>query len=185
MKFAQDLKAGNVVVMDGAPLVIQKAEYNKSGRNSSVMKFKFRNLLTSSNSEGIYKSDEKFNDIVLETKEVSYSYADGDMYVFMDAEYNQYELSKDDIEGVLKYLEEQMACEVTFYEGKPISVLAPTKVVREIVYTEPAVRGDTSGKVMKPGRLPSGHEIPVPAFVEIGDKIEIDTRTDEYVSRVK
>ena len=78
-----------------------------------------------------------------------------------------------------------MPCEVTFYEGKPISVTAPTKIVREVVYTEPAVRGDTSGKVMKPAKLPSGYEIAVPAFVEIGEKIEIDTRTDEYVSRVK
>lgn len=185
MKFAQELKAGNVVVMDGSPMVVQKAEYNKSGRNAAVVKFKFRNLLTGTNAEGVYKTDEKFEDIVLEAKEVSYSYADGDMYVFMDAEYNQYELSKDDIESVLKYLEEQMPCEVTFYDGKPISVTAPVKIVREVVYTEPAVRGDTSGKVMKPARLPSGHEIPVPAFVEIGDKIEIDTRTDEYVGRVK
>lgn len=185
MKFAQDLKAGNVVVMDGAPLVIQKAEYNKSGRNAAVMKFKFRNVLTGTNSEGIYKTDEKFEDIVLETKEVTYSYADGDMYVFMDSEYNQYELSSSDIEGILKYLEEQMPCEVTFFEGKPISVVAPTKIVREVVYTEPAVRGDTSGKVMKPAKLPSGYEISVPAFVGIGEKIEIDTRTDEYVSRVK
>ena len=87
MKFAQDLKAGNVVVMDGNPQVIQKAEYNKSGRNAAVMKFKFRNLLTGSNSEGIYRTDEKFEDIILDTKEVTYSYADGDMYVFMDAEY--------------------------------------------------------------------------------------------------
>lgn len=185
MKFAQDLKAGNVVVMDGSPMVIQKAEYNKSGRNAAVMKFKFRNLLTGTNSEGVYKTDEKFEDIIMEAKEVNFSYEDGDMYVFMDAEYNQYELSKDDIENVLKYLEEQMPCEVTFYNGKPISVVPPVKIVREVVYTEPAVRGDTSGKVMKPGRLPSGFELPVPAFVEIGDKIEIDTRTDEYVSRVK
>ncbi len=185
MKIAQDLRAGNVVLLDGEPVVIQKAEYNKSGRNAAVMKFKFRKLLSGGNSEGVYKSDEKFEDIILETKEVNYSYEAGDMYVFMDAEYNQYELSKDDIEGVLKYLEEQMPCEVTFYEGKPISITPPVKIVREVIYTEPAVRGDTSGKVMKPGRLPTGHEIPVPAFVEIGDKIEIDTRTDEYVSRVK
>ncbi|MCB1557889.1 MAG: elongation factor P [Alphaproteobacteria bacterium] len=185
MKVAQELRTGNVVLVENAPMVIQKAEYNKSGRNAAVMKFKFRNLLTGTNSEAVYKTDEKFEDIILETKEVSYSYEAGDMYVFMDEEYNQYELSKDDIEGLLKYLEEQMPCEVTFYEGKPISVTPPVKIVREVVYTEPAVRGDTSGKVMKPGRLPSGYELQVPAFVEIGDKIEIDTRTDEYVSRVK
>ena len=185
MKFAQDLKAGNVVVMDGNPQVIQKAEYNKSGRNAAVMKFKFRNLLTGSNSEGIYRTDEKFEDIILDTKEVTYSYADGDMYVFMDAEYNQYELSKDDIENVLKYLEEQMPCEVTFYNGKPISVVPPVKIVREVTYTEPAVRGDTSGKVMKTAKLANGTELQVAAFIETGEKIEIDTRTGEFRSRAK
>ena len=174
MKFAQDLRTGNVVMVDNSPMVIQKAEYNKSGRNAAVMKFKFRNLLTGTNAEAVYKTDEKFEDIVLDTKEVTYSYESGDMYVFMDEEYNQYELSKEDIEGLLKYLEEQMPCEVTFYNGKPISVTPPVKIVREVVYTEPAVRGDTSGKVMKPARLPSGYEIPVPAFVEMGEKHGID-----------
>jgi elongation factor P len=103
----------------------------------------------------------------------------------MDQEFNQYEISKDFMEGALKYLEEQMTCEIVFYEGKPLSIELPTKLVREVVYTEPAVKGDTSGKVMKPARLATGHEIFVPAFIEIGEKIEIDTRTDEYVSRAK
>ena len=78
-----------------------------------------------------------------------------------------------------------MPCEVVFYNGKAISVELPTMLVREVVYTEPAVKGDTSGKVMKPARLATGFELPVPAFVEIGDKIEIDTRTNEYRARVK
>ena len=86
----------------------------------------------------------------------------------------------------LNYLEDGMPCEVVFYEGKAISVELPTMLVREVEYTEPAVRGDTSGKVMKPARIkPTGFELPVPAFVETGDKIEIDTRTGEYRSRIK
>jgi elongation factor P len=85
----------------------------------------------------------------------------------------------------LKYLEDGMPCEVVFYDGKAISVDLPNSVVREVIYTEPAVKGDTSGKVMKPAKLSTGFELPVPAFVEIGDKIEIDTRTDEYRARVK
>jgi elongation factor P len=85
----------------------------------------------------------------------------------------------------LKYLEDGLACEVVFYDGKAISVELPNSVVREVIYTEPAVKGDTSGKVMKPARLATGFELPVPAFVAIGDKIEIDTRTDEYKSRAK
>ena len=86
----------------------------------------------------------------------------------------------------LNYVEEGMQCEVTFYEGRAISVEMPTTLVREVEYTEPAVKGDTSGKVMKPARIkPTGFVLPVPAFVEIGDRIEIDTRTGEYRARVK
>ena len=85
----------------------------------------------------------------------------------------------------LNYLEEAMPCEVVFYDGKAISVEMPNSLVREVIYTEPAVKGDTSGKVLKPARLATGFELPVPAFVEIGDKIEIDTRTNEYRARVK
>jgi elongation factor P len=86
----------------------------------------------------------------------------------------------------LNYVEEGMACEAVFYEGRAISVELPTTVVREVAYTEPAVKGDTSGKVMKPARIaPTNFEVAVPAFVEIGDKIEIDTRTAEYRNRVK
>lgn len=185
MKFAQEVRAGNVVNMNNNLLLVTKAEFSKSGRNASVMKFKFKNLISGSPSEGVYKSDEKFEDIILDRKEVIYSYQNGDEYVFMDSEFNQYEVSRDFIEDSLKYLKEEMPVEIVFYEGKPLSIELPIKVVREVTYTEPAVKGDTSGKVMKPATIESGFEISVPAFIEIGEKIEIDTRTDEYVSRAK
>ena len=185
MKYAQEVRSGNVVKMNGNLMLVTKGEFSKSGRNASVMKFKFKNLISGSPSEGVYKTDEKFDDVMLDHKEVIYSYKDGDNYVFMDSEFNQYEIPAEFMEDALKYLEEQLPCEIVFYEGKPLSVELPIKLVREVVYTEPAVKGDTSGKVMKPARLATGHEISVPAFIEIGEKIEIDTRTDEYVSRAK
>ena len=123
MKTAQELRAGNVVMVGADPLVVQKTEYNKSGRNAAVVKIKFKNLLTGANSETVYKADDKFEQVMLDRKEVT--------------------------------------------------------------YTEPAVKGDTSGKVMKPAKISTGFELPVPLFVDIGDKIEIDTRTDEYRNRVK
>jgi elongation factor P len=144
-----------------------------------------KNLLSGSGTETVFKADEKFDVLILDRKEVSYSYFADPMYVFMDADYNQYEVEADMMADALKYLEEGMPCEVVFYEGRAISVELPTTVVREIVYTEPAVRGDTSGKVLKPARLNTGFELSVPLFCDIGDKIEIDTRTDEYRSRVK
>ncbi|CAB1368880.1 elongation factor P [Denitratisoma oestradiolicum] len=185
MKTAQELRAGNVIMVGSDPLVVQKAEYNKSGRNAAVVKMKFKNLLTGANSETVYKADDKFELVQLDRKEVTYSYFADPLYVFMDADYNQYEVEGDNMTDALKYLEDGLACEVVFYDGKAISVELPTTVVREVTYTEPAVKGDTSGKVMKPAKLASGFELPVPLFVDIGDKIEIDTRTDEYRNRVK
>jgi elongation factor P len=186
MKTAQEVRVGNVVMVGTDPMVVLKAEYNKSGRNSAVVKMKMKNLLTGSGQESVFKADEKFDVLVLDRKEVTYSYFADPMYVFMDAEYNQYEVESESMGDALNYVEEGMACDVVFYEGRAISVELPNSVVREVAYTEPAVKGDTSGKVMKPARIaPTNFEIAVPAFVEIGDKIEIDTRTAEYRNRVK
>lgn len=184
MKIAQDLRAGNVIMVDGVPLVVVKAEYNKSGRNSAVVKMKMKNLLTDAPSENVYAAQDKFDVIVLEKKEATYSYFADPTYVFMDAEYNQYDVDAEFMEDALPFLEDGMPVDIRFYEGKAISVELPTTVVREVAYTEPAVKGDTSGKVMKPAKLATGFEIPVPLFVSQGDKIEIDTRTGEYRNRV-
>ena len=185
MKTAQEVRSGNVIMVGTDPLVVQKAEYNKSGRNAAVVKMKLKNLLTGAPSESVYKADDKFEIVQLDRKEVTYSYFADPMYVFMDADYEQYEIEDDNMTDALKYLEDGLACEVVFYNGKAISVELPNSVVREVSYTEPAVKGDTSGKVLKPARIGTGFELMVPAFVEIGDKIEIDTRTDEYKNRVK
>ena len=185
MKTAQELRAGNVFMVGNDAMVVLKAEYSKSGRNASVVKMKMKNLLTGAPSETVYRADDKFDVVQLDRKEVTFSYFADPMYVFMDAEYNQYEIEAEYMEDALKYLEDGMGCEVVFYNGKAISVELPNSLVREVTYTEPAVKGDTSGKVMKPARLATGFELPVPAFVEIGDKIEIDTRTDECRARVK
>ena len=186
MKTAQELRVGNVVMIGSDPMVVLKAEYNKSGRNSAVVKMKMKNLLSGSGQETVFKADEKFDTVVLDKKEVTYSYFADQMYVFMYSDYNQYEVESESMGDALNYVEEGMACEAVFYEGRAISVELPTTVVREVAYTEPAVKGDTSGKVMKPARIaPTNFEVAVPAFVEIGDKIEIDTRTAEYRNRVK
>src|SRR5690606_4079841 len=144
------------------------------------VKLKFKNLLTGSGSEQVSKADEKFEVVMLDKKECTYSYFADPMYVFMDEEYNQYEVEADSMGDALDYLEEGMTVEVVFYEGRAISVELPTIVVREISYTEPAVKGDTSGKVLKPAKTSTGMQISVPLFCNIGDKIEIDTRTGEY-----
>ncbi len=183
MKIAQELRVGNVIMLGNDPMVVQKAEFSKSGRNASVVKMKFKNLLTGAGSENVYRADEKFDMVMLDRKDVTYSYFADPMYVFMDSEYNQYEVEKDNMGDALSYLEDGMPCEVVFYNGKAISVDIPQSLVREIVYTEPAVRGDTSGKVLKPAKLATGYEVSVPLFCETGDMIEIDTRSGEYRRR--
>lgn len=186
MKIAQELRVGNVVMVGKEPMVVLKAEYNKSGRNAAVVKMKMKNLLNGSAMESVYRADDKFDVLVLDRKEVTYSYFADPMYVFMDGEYNQYEVEAESMGDAVHYVDDGMPCDVVFYDGRAISVEMPTGVVREVEYTEPAVKGDTSGKVLKPARIkPTGFEVQVPAFVEIGDKIEIDTRTGEYRSRVK
>ena len=184
MKIAQDIRAGNVIMVGKDPMVVQKAEFNKSGRNASVVKMKLKNLLSGSGTETVYRADEKFDMVQLEKKSVTFSYFSDPMYVFMDEDYNQIEVEKENLGDAVAYLEDGLACELTLYDGKAIAVELPNSVVREITYTEPAVRGDTSGKALKPAKLASGLDVQVPLFVATGDKIEIDTRTGEYRRRV-
>lgn len=187
MKTAQEIRAGQVIMVGTEPMIVLKAEFNKSGRNSAVVKMKMKNLLTSQAQETVYKADDKFELVILDKKEVTYSYFADPMYIFMDSEFNQYEVEKENLGDVLNYMQEGMEdlCEAVFYNEKAISIELPTIIVREVAYTEPAAKGDTSGKVMKTARLHNGYELPVAAFIEIGEKIEIDSRTGEFKSRAK
>lgn len=183
MKIAQEIRAGNVIMQGKDPMVVLKTEYSRGGRNAATVRMKLKNLLNSSGTEVVFKADDKMDQIVLDKKECTYSYFADPMYVFMDTEYNQFDIEAENMGDALSYLEDGMPVEVVFYDGKAISVELPTSLVREVT-TEPAVKGDTSGKVMKPAKLATGFEISVPLFVENGDKIEIDTRTHEYRKRV-
>ena len=166
------------------PMVVLKTEYSRGGRNSATVRMKLKSLLNNFGTEVVFKADDKMDQIVLDKKECTYSYFAEPMYICMDTEYNQYEVEAENMGDSLSYLEDGMALEVVFYDGKAISVEMPTSVVREITWTEPAVKGDTSGKVLKPAKISTGFEIGVPIFVAQGDKVEIDTRTGEYRKRV-
>jgi elongation factor P len=185
MKPAKEIRVGNIIRVDGKPFIVLRSDINGSSRTGFTYKWKMKNLLTNAPMENVFRGDDKFDVVVLDKKPVTFSYFADPLYVFMDEEYNQYEVEGENMGDAINYLEDGMACEVVFYDGKAISVELPTTVVREITYTEPAVKGDTSGKVLKPAKISTGFEIPVPLFVAIGDKIEIDTRTGEYKSRSK
>jgi elongation factor P len=115
MKIAQEVRAGNVIMIGSNPMVVQKAEFTKSGRNASVVKMKLRNLLSGGGTETVYRADEKFDVIQLERKDVTYSYFADPMYVFMDQEFNQFDVEKENMESALPYLEDGLPCELTFY----------------------------------------------------------------------
>ena len=190
MKTAQEVRVGNVIMVDGSPMVVHKSEYNlsKSGRrqNAAIVKMKMRNLLTANTTETIFQATDKFDVVILDKKDVTYSYFSDPNHIFMDSDFNQYEVDKANMEDALRFLDDAMECEVVFYEDKAISVELPNSLVREITYTEPAVKGDTtSGKVMNPANINTGFELMVPLFCENGDMIEIDTRTLDYKNRVK
>ena len=187
MKTAQEIRTGNVIMFGNDPMVVLKTEFNKSGRNSAVVKMKLKNLLSGAGTETVFKADDKLDVVQLERKECTYSYFADPMYVFMDTEFNQYDIEKENLGDVLNYMVDGMedVCEVTFYNDKAISIELPITIVREVEYTEPAVRGDTSGKVTKPAKLKgTDYTISVADFVKIGDKIEIDTRTGVFKRRV-
>jgi elongation factor P len=186
VKLAGDLQSGNVVMVENSPVVVLKAQYNKSGRNAAVVKLRTKNLMTNRISELIYKADEKLEGVMLEKKQCTYSYFSAPNHVFVDSEFNEYEIDSESLSDLEKFLTSDMTdvCEVTFYEGRPISVVLPKTIVREVEYTEPVARGDTSGKITKSAILKeTKHELQVSAFVEIGDKIEIDTETGEFKKR--
>jgi elongation factor P len=184
MKTAQEIRAGNVIMHGKDPMVVLKTEYSRGGRNSATVRMKLKSLIANFNTEVVFKADDKMDQIVLEKKDCTYSYFADPMYVWMDTEFNQYEVENENMGDSLNYLEDGMSAEVVFYDGKAISVELPTSVVREITWTEPAVKGDTSGKVLKPAKISTGFDINVPIFVAQGDKVEIDTRTAEYRKRV-
>ena len=184
MKLAQEIRAGNVIMQGKDPMVVLKTEYSRGGRGAATVRMKMMSLLSGFGAEVVFKADDKMEQVVLDKKECTYSYFADPMYAFMDAEYNQFEVEAENMGDAINYLEDNMTVEVVFYDGKAISVELPTTVVREIE-TDPAVKGDTSGKVLKPAKLVgTGFVISVPIFVENGDKIEIDTRTHEYKKRV-
>ena len=184
MKIAQEIRAGNVIMFGKDPMIVLKTEYARGGRGAATVRMKLKSLIGNFGTENVFKADDKIDNVILEKKDCTYSYFADPMYVWMDPEFNQYEVEAENMADALNYLEDGMTAEVVFYDGKAISVELPTTIVREITWTEPAVKGDTSGKVMKPAKIATGFEIAVPLFVAQDDKIEIDTRVGEYRKRV-
>lgn len=185
MKPAKEIRVGNIIMIDNKPMIVLRSDVNGSSRTGFTYKWKMKNLLTNSPQENVMRGDDKFDVVVLDKKPVTYSYFADPLFVFMDAEYNQYEIEEENLGDALHYLKEGMECEAVFYDGKAISVELPTTIARKVAYSEPAVKGNTSGNVLKEAKLENAieaysHTVQVPLFVSTDDVIEVDTRTNEY-----
>jgi len=181
-----DMRGGIKIIVDGQPYSIVSNEFVKPGKGQAFNRVKVKHLITGRVVEKVYKSGDKADlaDVVEASMRMLYREPQG--VVFMDdATYEQITISKEKIEEVDKWLKEDMVYEVVFWNNEPISVEPPTFMELVITETSPGVRGDTaSGRVMKPAILETGAKVQIPIFIEQGEKIKVDTRTCEYVSRV-
>ncbi|HHW70045.1 MAG TPA: elongation factor P [Clostridiales bacterium] len=182
---AGDFRKGMTVEIDGEVCVIVDFQHVKPGKGAAFVRTKIRNIMTGVIVERTFNPSEKFPRAHIETKEMQYLYNDGTLYYFMDTQtYEQIPLDKEQVEEAMKYVKENMNVMIKFYQGNPFSVEPPNFVELEVVETEPGVRGDTASGGSKPATLETGAVINVPLFINKGDTIRIDTRTDEYIERV-
>jgi elongation factor P len=185
---ASELKTNSVFKSGNDIFIVLKLQGTKSGRGAQVTKIRVKNLLTGQTSDLALTSSDKLEEIDLDEKNMNLSFIDGDNYVFMDNEtYEQFEMSKEDLGDNAGYIapDDNVAIQITFYEGKPIGVKLPIAVTRTIKYCEPGIKGDTSGKSLKPAVLDTDMTIGVPLFCEIGTKIKVDTRDGSFMERAK
>ncbi len=181
-----EFKSGLKIMMDGDPCAIVENEFVKPGKGQAFNRVKIRNLINGKVVERTFKSGESVEAADVMEVDMEYLYTDGEFWTFMDA--NTFEQISADAKAVAdnqKWLVEQDACLITLWNGSPISVTPPNHVVVEISQTDPGLKGDTSSGGTKPATAHTGAVINVPLFVGIGEKVKVDTRTGDYVSRVK
>jgi elongation factor P len=186
MASTADFRNGLVIEIDDSLWAITYFQHVKPGKGGAFVRTKLKNVLTGAVVEKTYRAGEKVNDVRLERRPVNYSYMDGDLYYFMDANtYDMIPIAGDLLgDDQLKYLKENMACEGLVHDEKIISVELPNFVELLVTRTDPGFKGDTAQGATKPATLETGAEIQVPLFVEEGDVLKIDRRDDKYMSRV-
>ena len=181
-----EFKSGLKILINGDPHNIIDNEFVKPGKGQAFNRVRVRNLLTGRVVEKTFKSGETVEAADVFETPVQYLYNDSEFWHFMHGEtYEQYAMSKEAVGDVAYWMQEESICVLTLFNGQPISVLPPNFVEMQIIETDPGMRGDTSGGGGKPAKLDSGATVRVPLFVQEGEVIRIDTRTGEYVSRVK
>ncbi len=181
-----DLRKGLKFEMDGEPYVIVQFQFVKPGKGQALYKCKLKNMVTGAQFDRTFRSGEKFIEADLEEHEMEYLYNDGENYCFMNtSNYEQEMLSADQMGDVTDLLKENTVCNVLFFSGRAIGITLPNFIDLKIVQTDPWVKGDTASGDSKPATLETGRVVQVPPFIEPDTRVKIDTRTGEYVERVK
>ena len=185
MVTAGDFKKGLTVEWDGGIWTIVDFQHVKPGKGAAFVRTKIKNIITGAVVERSFNPTDKMPKAIIETKVMQYLYNDGDLYYFMDNEtFEQLALPKEQVEDSIPFMKENTEDTIRFYKGAPFSVEAPTFVDLEVIHTEPGFKGDTASNTTKPATVETGFTLQVPLFIEIGDKLHIDTRTGEYLNRV-
>ena len=183
---AGDFRNGVTFEMDGQVMQVVEFQHVKPGKGAAFVRTKMKNVITGAVTETSFNPTAKFEQATVERKDAEYSYNDGDLYYFMDQEtYDMVPLNKELLGDAFRFIKENTMCTLVSYKGSVFSVEAPNFMELEVTATEPGVRGDTATNVTKPATLETGAIIKVPLFINIGDKISIDTRTGEYIGRAK
>lgn len=182
---ANELRKGVTFTNDGEIFKVLDYAHKKPGRGLATIKVKAINLRTGSHIEKTFSSSEKVENIRLDYNQAQYLYFDGEDYIFMNNEtFEQPAIPASILGDTAKYLTEGMEVKLTFYQGETLDIDIPVSVELSVVHTEPAIRGDTATGIQKKVTTETGLEVSVPGFVEEGDKIKVDTRTGEYITRV-
>ncbi len=183
---AGDLRKGLKLEIDGDPYVIVDFEFSKPGKGQALYRCRLKNMLTGVQFDRTFRSGDTFKKADLEERKMTYLYSDGQFYTFMDQKtYEQYQVSADQLGESRYFLTDNLEVDVLLWQDRAIGVTLPNFVVLTVTRADPAARGDTATNVTKTVTVETGYELQAPAFVEEGDRIQIDTRTGQYVTRVK
>ena len=181
-----DFRNGVTFDMDGKVMQIVEFQHVKPGKGAAFVRVKMRNVITGGVTETTFNPNNKYPTAYIERKKMEYSYADGDLYYFMDMEtYEMTPIEKDILDDSFKFVKENDTCTVMSYKGKVFGVEAPSFVDLVVTKTDPGFAGNTATNTLKPATVETGAEVKVPLFINEGDKISIDTRTGEYLGRAK
>jgi len=187
MKYqTSDFRNGLKVEIDGQPYIMVYFQFVKPGKGTAFTRTKLKNMISGNVLERTYRTGETLDAAPVEDREMMYMYDEGDFAVFMDNEsFESVNVDLNAIKDERPFLTENLNVQVLFYKGNPVNIDLPNFIEDEIVFTEPAVKGNTATNATKPAELGCGAQVQVPLFVEQGERIKVDTRTKSYVSRVK